>query len=60
MRNAGNVVNIQLHLNSFAHNLNIAPGKVREIREVENMLAKIRLVVGHLHRCCIAFGRTQC
>ena len=34
-----------------------------EIREVENMLAKFRLVVGHSHRsttAAILFGRTQC
>jgi len=57
LKNAAKVANIPLHINRFTHNLNIASGNVMEIREVANMLAKIRLVVGHLDRSNIRFTK---
>ena len=54
MKIAAKVANIPVHLNCFAHTLNLASGKVLQIREVANMLAKIRSVVGYLHRITTA------
>jgi len=54
MKIAAKVANIPVHLNCFAHTLNLASGKVLQIREVANMLAKIRSVVGYLHRSTTA------
>lgn len=54
MKIAAKTADIPIHLGCFAHTLNLASGKVLDLREVSNMLGKMRSVVGYLHRSTTA------
>lgn len=54
MKIAAKTAEIPVYLGCFAHTLNLASGKVIDLRVVSNMLAKMRSVVGYIHRSTTA------
>ena len=54
MKIAAQTARIPIHIGCFAHTLNLASGRALEIKEVHNILAKMRSVVSFMHRSTTA------
>lgn len=54
MKKAGEILKCELHLGCFAHVLNLAAQRGLKVKQVSNILAKIRRIVGFFHRSSVA------
>ena len=54
MKVAAAEANIPLHIGCFSHTLNLASNKATDIRQTNQILSKMRVVVSYIHRSTVA------
>ena len=54
MKIAAQTAGIPIHIGCFSHTLNLASGRALDIKEVHNILAKMRSIVAFMHRSTTA------
>lgn len=54
MKIAAQTAGIPIHIGCFAHTLNLASGRALEVKEVHQILAKMRSIVSFMHRSTTA------